>query len=63
MPMLSVRCVHCKYLIPTGMEMDYEAFRDLTYTERTVECPACDRIQTWNLDDVDRSVFRLPPKK
>jgi len=42
--------------------MDYESYKNLTYTERTVECPNCDYLQTWNLDDVDRSVFGRPRK-
>ena len=54
--MLSIRCVKCKRLIPTGLNIDYETYRDLTYTERTLECPTCEELQTWNLDDVDRSV-------
>jgi len=62
MPMLSVKCVHCAMWIPTGLDLDYEAYKDLTYTERTVECPNCDTMQTWNLDDIDRSVFKRPPK-
>ena len=61
--MLSVRCVSCRKLIPTGLDMDYEAFRDLTFTERTVECLNCESVQVWNLDDVDLSVFGLPTKK
>ena len=62
MPMLNVRCGLCKKMIPTGLIMDYEAYRELTYTERTVSCPNCDHLQTWNLDDVDRSVFARPAK-
>ena len=62
MPMLSVRCETCKKLIPTGMVMSYEDFRDLTFTERTIECPNCENIQVWNLDDVDLSVFPRPRK-
>ncbi len=62
MPMLNVRCVKCKRWIPTGLDMDYETFRSQTYFERTIECTVCEGIQTWNLDDVDRSVFRGPAK-
>ena len=62
MPMLSVRCESCGKMIPTGMDVDYETFRDLTFTERTVECPNCESIQVWNLDDVDLSVFSRPQK-
>ena len=62
MPMLSVRCVKCRKLIPTGLDVDLEAFKALTFTERTLECPNCDELQTWSLDDVDRSVFTKPPK-
>lgn len=62
MPMLSVRCATCKAWIPTGLNLELEAFKDLTYTERTIECPNCDNLQTWNLDDVDRSVFQQPKK-
>lgn len=57
MPVLSVRCEMCRKLIPTGLDLDYEAFRSLTYTERTIECPNCESLQVWNLDDVDLSVF------
>jgi len=57
MPMLSVRCVKCKKMIPTGMEMTLEAFKSATVTTLTVECPNCENLQAWNLDDVDRSVF------
>ena len=60
--MLHVRCAKCGRLIPTGLEMDHEAFQALTYTERTIECPNCEELQTWNLDDVDLSVFAKPPK-
>ena len=62
MAMLSIRCETCKKMIPTGIDVDYEAFRDLTYTERTIECPNCEIIQVWNLDDVDLSVFPRPRK-
>ena len=62
MPILSVRCAKCKKLIPTGLEMDYETFKSQTYFDRTIECPVCEGIQTWNLDDVDRSVFTKPKK-
>lgn len=62
MPMLSVRCVRCKRLVPTGINVTYETFKDMTYTEHVLECPSCEKVQTWNLDDVDRSIFG-PPKK
>ena len=62
MPMLSIRCAKCKKPILTDMVMDYETFKSQTYFERTIECPACETIQTWNLDDVDRSVFAKPGK-
>lgn len=62
MPQLSVRCLKCRKMIPTGIEMDYETFKGQTYFERTIECPTCEGIQTWNLDDVDRSVFGKPAK-
>jgi len=55
--MLSVRCGKCNAVIPTGMVMSYEAFRSATFQHQTVECPNCENIQTWTLDDVDRSVF------
>ncbi len=61
--MLSVRCTQCKKLIPTGLIMDYEAYRELTYTERTLLCPNCDHLQTWNLDGVDMSVFPASPQE
>ena len=62
MPMLSVRCELCKKLIPTGLVMEREDYLSLTYTERTVICPNCDHLQTWNLDDIDRSVFAGSPE-
>ena len=62
MPLLSVRCVQCKTLILTDVDMDYETFKGSTYFERTIECPACEATQTWNLDDVDRSLFGRPKK-
>ncbi len=49
-------------MIPTGLDLDYETFKEMTYTERTVECPVCDRMQTWNMDDVDLSIFKKTPK-
>ena len=55
--MLKIRCVLCKQLVSTGLDVDYETFKDLTYTDRVLECPRCEKVQTWNLDDVDRSVF------
>jgi hypothetical protein len=48
--------------MPTGIDVDYETFRSLTFTERTVECANCESIQIWNLDDVDLSVFPRPRK-
>jgi DNA-directed RNA polymerase subunit RPC12/RpoP len=54
MPMLSVKCAKCSKMIPTGIEM---TFKSATYTTLTVECPNCENLQTWTLDDVDRSVF------
>jgi endogenous inhibitor of DNA gyrase (YacG/DUF329 family) len=62
MPMLKVRCKTCDAMIPTGFDLSHEAFKDLTYTERTVECPICDRTQTWNMDDVDVSIFKKTSK-
>lgn len=61
MPMLKVRCGKCNAVIPTGTEMTYEAFRASTFQQRSVECPNCENIQTWTLDDVDRSVFAEKP--
>ena len=58
MPMLKVRCARCNAMIPTGTDMSYETFRAATYVQRTVECPNCENIQTWTVDDVDRSVFK-----
>jgi DNA-directed RNA polymerase subunit RPC12/RpoP len=58
MAMLRVRCTKCSRLIPTDYDVDYETFKSLTDTERTLECPHCEETQVWNLDDVDRSVFK-----
>ena len=63
MPMLSVRCVACKRIVPTGFNVDYDTFQSMTYTEYVLECPICEKTQTWKLDDVDRSIFGLPKKK
>lgn len=62
MPMLRVPCKRCKVMIPTGMEMSHEAFRNATFITNTVDCPACKSRQNWTLDDVDRSVFKTPGK-
>ena len=61
MPMLKVRCKVCNVMIPTGLDLDREAFKDLTYTERSVECPICESVQTWGLKDVDTSIFKRTP--
>jgi hypothetical protein len=58
MPLLHVRCKKCKKSISTDLDVDLDTFKNLTYTERTLECPFCEEMQVWNLDDVDRSVFR-----
>ena len=63
MPMLIIRCERCKKLVPTGINVTFETFKDMTYTEHVLECPNCEEVQTWNLDDVDRSVFGLQAKK
>jgi len=63
MPMLTVRCGRCNAAIPTGTEMTYEAFRAATFQQRSVECPNCENVQTWTLDDVDRSVFSEKPAR
>lgn len=60
MPMLKVRCKVCAAMIPTGLELDEEQFKDLTYTDRSVECPVCESVQTWGMGDVDLSVFGKP---
>ena len=39
MAMLRVRCTKCSKLIPTDYDVDYETFKSLTDTERTLECP------------------------
>ena len=62
MPMLRVACGRCNAWIPTGFEMSHDAFRAATFTTLTVECPNCENVQTWTLDDVDRSVFAAPRK-
>ena len=54
MPMLKIRCVKCAWMIPTGLDVDFETFDSLTYTERTAECSNCEAVQIWTLDDVDR---------
>jgi len=59
MPMLRVRCVKCGHWIPTGLDVTRDQLIDLTFTERTTECPNCEALQAWNLDEVDMSVF--PP--
>ena len=58
MPMLKVRCVLYKQWVPTGLDVDHETYKNLTYVDRVLECPRCEKTQTWNLDDVDRSVFK-----
>ena len=58
MPVLRVRCVKCARMIPTDFDVDLETYKSLTDTERTLECPFCEETQVWNLDDVDRSVFK-----
>jgi endogenous inhibitor of DNA gyrase (YacG/DUF329 family) len=58
MPMLKVQCKVCGAMIPTGLELDHEAFKDLTFTDRSVECPICESMQAWGIDDVDVSVFK-----
>lgn len=58
MPMLKVKCKVCGAMIPTGLDLDHEAFKDLTFTDRTVECPVCEGMQAWGIDDVDVSVFK-----
>jgi endogenous inhibitor of DNA gyrase (YacG/DUF329 family) len=58
MPMLKVKCKACGAMIPTGLDLDQEAFKDLTFTDRTVECPVCESMQAWGIDDVDVSVFK-----
>jgi DNA-directed RNA polymerase subunit RPC12/RpoP len=60
--MLNVRCTRCKKMIPTGMDLDFESYRELTYVNRKITCPDCGNQQTWNVDDVDQSVFAKPPK-
>lgn len=57
MALLKIRCEKCGAVISTGMDMSYEAFRAATLMEHVVECPACDHVQTWTVDDVDKSVF------
>ena len=56
--LLQVPRMKCRELIPTELDVDYETFKNLTETERTLECPHCEETQIWRLDDVDRSVFR-----
>jgi DNA-directed RNA polymerase subunit RPC12/RpoP len=62
MPVLSVKCIGCKKLIPTGFNLDFDGFRELTYVNRKINCPNCHNRQSWNVDDVDRSVFAMHPK-
>ena len=62
MPMLAVRCKLCNAMIPTGLDLDQDAFKDLTYTDRSVECPICESMQTWGMQDVDVSAFKKTPK-
>jgi endogenous inhibitor of DNA gyrase (YacG/DUF329 family) len=61
MSMLKVRCAKCNTLIPTGFEMSYEAYKSATLQQHTLECPNCEHMQTWTLDDVERS--SIPPSK
>ena len=56
--MLKIRCVACGEMIPTGFDLDYEGFKQLTFTNRKIVCPACKGTQTWNMDDVDVSIFK-----
>ena len=58
MTMLSVHCVKCRKLIPTGLDVSYETLADMTFSDRTTECPHCETLQTWNLKDVDLTPFK-----
>ena len=58
MPVLRVRCTKCSQPVETGYDVDFDTFNALTETECTLECPHCEQIQAWTLDDVDRSVFK-----
>jgi hypothetical protein len=44
------------------MDLDFESYRELTYVNRKITCPDCGNQQTWNVDDVDQSVFAKPSK-
>jgi hypothetical protein len=48
-------------MIPTGMNMDYDEFKSVTYMTHTIKCPQCGQERNWTVDDVDRSVFATPP--
>jgi transposase len=49
-----MRCKACGEMIPIDLALD--SFKDLlSYEERTVECPACEQMQSWNLDSIDTS--------
>jgi len=63
MPLLKVRCTKCGFLIPTGMDMSLEEFKNVTYMTHTIKCPQCGSDRRWTVDDVDRSVFVTPPEK
>lgn len=55
MAMLKVRCGKCKKIVDTGFDISYEAFRNATLTQHTLECPLCEHVQTWTFDDAEKS--------
>jgi phage FluMu protein Com len=56
--LLRIRCGKCNAQVSTGVDMSWDTFRAATLVQRTIECPKCANVQTWTVDDVDRSVFK-----
>jgi endogenous inhibitor of DNA gyrase (YacG/DUF329 family) len=63
MSKLKVKCETCGHMVDTGIDVSREEFMSMTMVDRSIECPNCETILAWNLDDVDVSVFPPARKK
>ncbi len=46
-----IKCPKTKQLVPTGIELNTAQFLLMEPKPRTLKCPACREVHTWNKQD------------
>lgn len=51
MSALMIRCPYTKQLVPVGIDIDAESFRNGDFRDNVIQCSACNLHHKWSKED------------